>query len=81
MGDTVIAKCAHCDGEMTTEILPRFSPAFGIAILIIGLLFSVLMSLLLGLPIVVIGAYLAGATRVVWRCPACGALADRADRD
>ncbi len=71
------ARCVHCFGGMVYDKLPRFSRGFGMLVLILGLLLSFLMSLLLGLPMVVIGAYMTGASRAVWRCPNCGALADR----
>lgn len=78
-GETVTAKCSHCGGEMAREVRSRFSPGFGIAFLILGILFSLFVSLLLGLPMVVIGAYLAWASKHVWRCPECEALVDRAE--
>ncbi|MHC4662683.1 MAG: hypothetical protein ACYS8W_13460 [Planctomycetota bacterium] len=71
------ARCIHCGEEMAHHMLPRFSRGFGIVVLIVGLVLSVFMSLLLGLPLVVIGAYLGVASRAVWMCQACGALVDR----
>ena len=70
-------KCPCCEGEMVRDRLPRFSRGFGIVIAAVGLVLSSLLSLLLGLPLVVIGAYMATATRSVWTCDACGAVVDR----
>ncbi len=71
------AKCACCGDGMTRDVVPRFSRPYGITILILGLLLSMFMSLLLGLPMVVIGAYMGAANRAVWMCRACGAVVDR----
>ncbi len=71
------AKCACCGEGMTRDVVSRFSRAYGITILILGLLLSMFMSLLLGLPMVVIGAYMGAANRAVWMCRACGAVVDR----
>jgi len=76
--ERIVAKCAHCSGEMAAEVVSKFSPGVGIAILALGLLISLIASLLFGLPIVLIGAYLGWASRSVWRCPECGAMVDRA---
>lgn len=70
-------KCAHCDGGMVRDKLPRFNRGFGIAILIIGILLSSFALVLLGLPMVVIGAYMASTSRPVWTCQACGVVVDR----
>ncbi len=71
------ARCVHCGEGMARDVLPRFSRGFGIAVLIVGLLLSMFMSLLLGLPMAVIGAYMGAANRAVWMCRACGAVVDR----
>ena len=80
MGEMVTAKCAHCGGEMTQETVARYSRGFGIAILILGLLFCVFLPglLLLALPVVLIGAYLGWSSRSVWNCTSCGAMVERA---
>ena len=69
-------RCAYCGESMAREQLPRFNRGFGIVVLILGLVLSIFM-LLLGLPLVVIGAYLAVASRSVWACGECGAVVDR----
>ncbi len=71
------ARCVYCGDGMVREELPRFNRGFGMVILILGLLLSVFMLLLLGLPMVVIGAYMVIASRSVWACPACRAVVDR----
>lgn len=73
----VAVRCAHCGEDMVRDELPRFSRSFGIVVLAIGLLLSIFVSLLVGLPMVVIGAYMAVASRSVWNCQACGAVVDR----
>ena len=71
------ARCVYCGEGMARDVLPRFSRGYGILVLIVGLLLSLFMSLLLGLPMVVIGAYMGAASRPVWMCRACGAVVDR----
>ncbi len=71
------ARCAYCGEGMARDVLPRFNRAYGIAVLIVGILLSLFMSLLLGLPMVVMGAYMGVANRVVWTCRACGVVVDR----
>ncbi len=71
------ARCVYCGEGMARDVLPRFSRGYGIAVLIAGLLLALFMSLLLGLPMVVIGAYMGAASRPVWICRACGAVVDR----
>ncbi len=70
-------KCAYCGERMARDRLPRFNRGFGIVVLILGLVLSIFMLPLLGLPLVVIGAYLAVASRSVWACGECGAVVDR----
>ena len=65
---------------MVHDKLPRYHRGFGTAILVVGLVFSTLFAaLILGLPLVVIGLYMTGASRSVWRCPHCGAMTDRSE--
>ncbi|MHC4695779.1 MAG: hypothetical protein ACYTFA_03435 [Planctomycetota bacterium] len=71
------ARCAYCGDNMVRGKLPKFNRGFGIVVLILGLMLSVFMLLLLGLPMVVIGAYMTIASRSVWACPACRAVVDR----
>ena len=71
------ARCVYCGDSMVRRELPKFNRAFGIVVLILGLMLSVFMLLLLGLPMVVIGAYMMVASRSVWACPACRAVVDR----
>lgn len=73
----VAVRCICCGGDMVRDQLPRFSRGFGILVVVIGLLMSVMGMPLLGLPLVVIGAYLAVAIRSVWTCGECGAVVDR----
>ena len=70
-------KCAHCSDDMDPGTLPTFHRGFGIAVLVVGLLLAVFVSLLIGLPMVVIGAYMGAASKSVWACPSCGALTER----
>ncbi len=72
-----IAKCVYCGDSMVRGELPKYNRGFGIVILILGLMLSVFMLLLLGLPMVIIGAYMVIASRSVWACPACRAVVDR----
>lgn len=71
------AKCVCCGEGMAREVLPRFNRGLGIILLLVGVLLSLFMSLVLGLPMVVIGAYLGLASRSVWTCWTCGAVVDR----
>ncbi|TET32575.1 MAG: hypothetical protein E3J72_19455 [Planctomycetota bacterium] len=71
------ARCVHCGEGMAQYVLPRFNRSFGIVVLIVGIVLSIFMSLLLGLPLVVIGAYLGIVSRAVWMCRACGAVVER----
>ncbi len=69
--------CFCCGEGVVRAELARFNRGFGIIVLIMGLLLSVFAVLLVGLPLVVIGAYLAVARRSVWMCPECGVVVDR----
>lgn len=69
--------CVYCGEGLVRGELPRFNRGFGIVILIMGLLLSTFALLLIGLPLVVIGAYMAVASRSVWTCQECGAVVDR----
>ncbi len=70
-------KCVCCGESMILENLPRYNRGFGITLLVMGILLSLFMLILLGLPLVVIGAYLAVASKSVWACDECGAVVDR----
>ena len=70
-------KCVYCGENMSCNVLPRFNRSLGIIILIVGVLLSLFMSPLLGLPIVVIGAYMGAASRSVWMCKSCGTVVER----
>jgi hypothetical protein len=70
-------RCAYCSEGMAHDVLPRFSRGYGITVLLLGLLLSMFMSLLLGMPMVIIGAYMGAANRAVWSCRTCGAVVDR----
>ena len=72
-----IIKCAYCGDSMVRDRLPRFNRAFGIGLLVLGLVVAAFMSLVVGLPLVVIGAYMGSATRSVWVCRLCAAMVDR----
>jgi hypothetical protein len=72
-------KCAHCGENMFCGVLPRFNRFLGIIILVMGVLLSLFTSPLLGLPIVVIGAYMAAASRSIWMCESCGTIVERID--
>ena len=69
--------CVYCGEGMIRADLPRFNRGFGLVVLIMGLLLSAFALLLLGLPLVVIGAYMAVARRSTWTCQECGAMVDR----
>ena len=70
-------KCVYCDDDMVRGELPRFNRVFATAILAIGLLLSVFAMLLLGLPMMVIGAYMVVTSRSVWVCRTCGVVVER----
>ena len=70
-------RCMCCDDGMVRDELPRYNRVFAIAILVIGCLLSLFTLLLLGLPMAVIGAYMAVTSRPVWICRACGVVAER----
>ena len=74
---TAAITCVYCGENMFPYVLPRFNRTFGIIILVVGLLLSLFMSPLLGLPIVVIGAYMAAASRSIWMCESCGTVVER----
>jgi len=78
-GDGAVAtiKCIYCGDYMVRDRLPRFNRTFGIGLLVLGLVISAFMALVIGLPLVAIGAYMGSATRHVWVCPACAAMVDR----
>ncbi len=69
--------CVYCGEGLIRGELPRFNRGFGIVVLIMGLLLSGFALLLIGLPLVVIGGYMAVASRTVWICQECGAVVDR----
>jgi ABC-type phosphate transport system permease subunit len=73
-----VARCLYCGEGMFSEVWPRFSRGFGIVVLIVGLLVSIFLSILLGLPVVVLGTYIWIASRNVWVCRECGSVVDRA---
>ena len=62
---------------MVRDQVHRCNRTFGIGLLILGLLISAFVSLVIGLPLVVIGAYMGSATRLVWVCRQCTAMVDR----
>ena len=70
-------KCVYCEDFMVRDHVPRFNRTFGIGLLVLGLVISAFMALVIGLPLVAIGAYMGSATRHVWVCPACAAMVDR----
>jgi hypothetical protein len=72
-----VARCVCCGEGMDREVLPRFSRGYGILVLIVGILLAMFVSLLLGVPMAVIGAYMGAANRNVWVCRACGTVVDR----
>jgi len=78
-GDGAVAtiKCIYCGDYMVRDRLPRFNRTFGIGLLVLGLVISAFMALVIGLPLVAIGAYMGSSTRHVWVCPACAAMVDR----
>jgi hypothetical protein len=71
------ARCVCCGEGMAREVLPRFSRGYGILVLIVGVLLAMFVSLLLGVPMAVIGAYMGAANRNVWVCRSCGTVVDR----
>jgi hypothetical protein len=71
--------CAYCSEKMFRYVLPKFNRTFGIIILVVGVLLSLFMSPLLGLPMVVIGAYMGVASRAIWMCESCGTAVERID--
>ena len=79
VGEELVAsvRCLYCTKGMGRDVLPRFSRGYGIMVLVLGLLLSMFMSVLLGLPMVIIGAYMGAANRPVWSCRTCGAVVDR----
>ncbi len=72
-----VARCVCCGESMAREVLPRFSRGYGILVLIVGILLALFVSLLLGVPMAVIGAYMGAANRSVWVCRSCGTVVDR----
>ena len=76
-GLVATVRCVYCSEGMARDVLPRFSRGYGIMVLILGLLLSMFMSILLGMPMVIIGAYMGAANRAVWSCRTCGAMVDR----
>ena len=72
-----VARCVCCGEGMAHEVLPRFSRGYGILVLIVGILLAMFVSLMLGVPMAVIGAYMGAANRNVWVCRACGTVVDR----
>ena len=79
VGEELVASVrgVYCTEGMGRDVLPRFSRGYGIIVLLLGLLLSMFMSVLLGLPMVIIGAYMGAANRPVWSCRTCGAVVDR----
>ncbi len=75
--ETAAITCAYCSENMFRYVLPRFNRTFGIVILVVGVLLSLFMSPLLGLPMVVIGAYMGVAARSIWMCESCGTAVER----
>ena len=69
--------CVYCGDSMDRDQVPRFSRFFGIGLLVLGLAVSAVVSLVVGLPLVVIGAYMGSAVRSVWLCRVCSAMVDR----
>ena len=72
-----VITCVYCDDNMVRDKLPKYNRSFAIVILVMGFLLSVFAMLLLGPPMMVIGAYMAVTSRSVWRCRACGVVVDR----
>jgi len=74
----VKGRCPYCGDAMVRGKRPHFNRAFGISLLVVGVLISLFM-LFVGLPLVVIVAYMGIAARPVWVCAGCAAVVDRDD--
>lgn len=73
-------RCVYCGDFMSRGQLPRFNRTFGVGLLVLGLAIAAFMSLVVGLPLVVLGAYMGSSSRSVWVCRLCAAMVDRDDK-
>ncbi|MFT7636455.1 MAG: hypothetical protein ACI9Y8_000213 [Candidatus Omnitrophota bacterium] len=70
--------CAHCQGEMQPYNGPKHNRKLGAAIMAGGVFSTLLWTgPLLGLPIVIAGAYMAGKKRKLWVCGSCNTAVER----
>jgi hypothetical protein len=76
-------KCEKCGGEMIPRTVARHSPAAVILLLVFGLIFCFLglftmgITLIIGIPLLIIGFLLGVQTRGVWLCKDCRTMIDR----
>jgi len=75
----VVLSCAHQSSLGTLMVIAptKLHPLWHTTVLPLHFLLSAFAVLLVGLPLVVIGAYMAVARRSVWLCRECGAVVDR----
>ena len=70
--------CAQCNGEMEPYTGPKYSKKVG-GFLIAGGAFATLfwVGAVLGVPLILMGAYMAGAKRQLWVCKDCNTAIER----
>ncbi|MBF0494214.1 MAG: hypothetical protein HQL28_03680 [Candidatus Omnitrophica bacterium] len=70
--------CTLCNGEMELYVGPKFNRKVGGALVAAGA-FSTLfwVGAVLGVPLMVAGAYMAGAKRELWVCKDCNTAIER----
>ena len=70
--------CSLCNGEMRPYTGPRFNKKFGTFLVLAGI-FSALfwIGAVLGVPLILIGIYMAAAKRQLWVCKDCNTAIER----
>jgi len=70
--------CSLCNGEMEPYIGPKFNRKVG-GFLIVSGAFATLfwVGAVLGVPLLLIGSYMAGAKRQLWVCQECNTAIER----
>ena len=72
--------CNLCNGEMQEYTGPKYSKKLGGFLVLAGILSTLFwVGAVLGIPLLIIGLYMAGAKRNLWVCKECNTAIERID--
>lgn len=70
--------CKACGGRMKKAIIHKHSKKFGAGLIVLGVGCSLFwVGLVLGIPLAIMGIYMAAAKKPVWMCGECQSMLDR----